>query len=81
MPDRIAAVRGVLDAVEPWRAPVTLVNFVGRANGADAVVHSWTAEQHDRLDSIRARHDPDGLFPYAAARSTGTRRHLSRCRR
>ena len=28
-------------------------------------MHSWTTEQHDRLDSIRARHDPDGLFPYA----------------
>lgn len=63
--DRIAAVRGVLGAVQPWRAPVTLINFVGRANGADAVVHSWTAEQNDRLDSIRAQHDPDGLFPYA----------------
>jgi hypothetical protein len=63
--DRIAAVRGVLGAVQPWRAPVHLVNFVGRANEADAVVHSWTAEQNDRLDSIRAQHDPDGLFPYA----------------
>jgi hypothetical protein len=68
--ERIDAVRGVLVAVEPWRAPVTLINFVGRANGADAVVHSWTAEQHDRLDSIRAQHDPGGLFPYA--------RHVSR---
>ena len=63
--DRIAAVRGVLDVVEQWQAPVNLVNFLGRANDADAVMHSWTAEQHDRLDSIRARHDPDVLFPYA----------------
>lgn len=63
--DRIAAVRGVLGAVRPWRAPVHLVNFIGRANDADAVVRAWTAQQNDRLDSIRARHDPDGLFPYA----------------
>ena len=63
--DRIAAVRGVLGAVEQWQAPVNLVNFLGRANGADAVMRSWTAEQHDRLDAIRARHDPAGLFPYA----------------
>jgi hypothetical protein len=63
--DRIDAVRGALAAVEPWCAPVTLVNFVGRANGADAVAQSWTAEQHDRLDPIRARYDPEGLFPYA----------------
>jgi hypothetical protein len=62
---RIAAVRSVLDAVQQWQAPVTLVNFVGRANGADALERSWTAEQHDRLDSIRGRHDPGGLFPYA----------------
>jgi hypothetical protein len=63
--DLAAVVRGVLGAVQPWQAPVTLINFVGRANGADAVVHSWTAEQHDRLDSIRAQHDPGALFPYA----------------
>ena len=63
--DRITAVRGVLSAVEQWQAPVNLVNFLGRANDADAVMHSWTAEQHGRLDAIRARHDPDGLFPYA----------------
>jgi len=63
--DRIAAVRGVLGAVKQWQAPVNLVNFLGRANDADAVMHSWTVEQHDRLDSIRAQHDPDGLFPYA----------------
>jgi hypothetical protein len=63
--DRIAAVRGVLGVVEQWQAPVNLVNFLGRANDADAVMHSWTGEQHDRLDSVRARHDPDGLFPYA----------------
>jgi hypothetical protein len=62
--DRIRAVRAVLDAVEPWREPVTLINFVGRANGDSAVVGSWTAAQHDRLDAIRVQHDPDGLFPY-----------------
>jgi len=63
--DRIHAVQAVLGAVEPWREPVTLINFVGRANGDNAVLSSWTAAQHNRLDSIRARHDPDGLFPYA----------------
>ena len=63
--DRITAVRGVLSAVEQWQAPVNLVNFLGRANDADAVMRSWTAEQHYRLDSIRTRHDPDGQFPYA----------------
>ena len=63
--DRLAAVGGVLDAIQPWRAPVNLINFVGRANGAAAVVDSWTTAQNDRLDAIRAQRDPDGLFPYA----------------
>jgi FAD/FMN-containing dehydrogenase len=67
LPDdhRLAAARTVLDAVEPWRAPVNLVNFVGRANDSDAVVGSWTSEQNDRLDAERARRDPDGVFPFA----------------
>jgi len=62
--DRIGMVRTALAALAPWQAPVHLVNFLGRANGADAVVESWNPEQNDRLDSIRAAHDPDGRFPY-----------------
>ena len=62
---RLDAARAVLDAVAPSRAPVNLVNFVGRANPADAIEHSWTPEQNDRLDAIRTTHDPDALFPYA----------------
>jgi hypothetical protein len=62
---RLTVVRTALDAVAPWRAPVNLVNFVGRANAPDAIVQSWTAEQNDRLDTIRRLHDPDALFPYA----------------
>ena len=72
--DRVDVVRGVLGAVEPWRAPVDFINFVGRANDAYAVEHSWTEEQNERLDGIRARHDPDGLFPYPrhAVRTPGS---------
>jgi FAD/FMN-containing dehydrogenase len=62
---RLAAARAVLDAMRPWQAPVTLVNFVGRANAADAIAGSWTAEQNARLDEIRGRHDPTGQFPIA----------------
>ena len=68
---RLAAVRTVLDAVEPWRAPVNLVNFVGRADGDAAVVGSWTLEQNDLLDAERSRRDPHGLFPFARHASTG----------
>ena len=55
----------MLTAVDAWRAPVNLVNFVGRANDAEAVVHSWTPDQNDRLDAIRIAHDPEAMFPFA----------------
>lgn len=70
--DRLTDVRTALGVVAPWRAPVNLVNFVGRANAADAVVGSWTPEQNDRLDSIRGRHDPDRIFPFARHGGTPT---------
>ena len=61
---RLAAVRSVLGRLAPWRAPVELINFVGRANDADTVLRSWSPGDSDRLDAIRARHDPAGMFPF-----------------
>jgi len=43
---------------------VELINFVGRANDADTVLRSWSPEDSDRLDAIRSRHDPAGMFPF-----------------
>jgi hypothetical protein len=73
--ERIGSVRAALGAMAPWRAPVNLVNFVGRGNDADAFRQSWTVEQHRRLDSIRVAHDPDGLFavvPHGGVTSRGS---------
>ena len=70
---RLDAARAVLDAAAPWRAPVNLVNFVGRANAPDAIERSWTLEQNDRLDAIRATHDRDALFPYSRHGASATR--------
>jgi FAD/FMN-containing dehydrogenase len=69
---RLDAIRSVLASVEPWKAPVNLVNFVGRANDSDAVVRSWSPEQNDWLDAERTRRDPDGLFPFARHASAAT---------
>jgi len=63
-PERLAAVRSVLESVTQWRAPIELINFVGRANDTDAVLRSWSRDQNDQLDTIRAQHDPAGMFPY-----------------
>ena len=64
-PERLAAVRSVLGSVTQWSAPIQLINFVGRANDTGAVLHSWSPDQNDRLDAIRAQHDPAGMFPFA----------------
>lgn len=60
--DRLAAARSVLDATAPWQAPITLVNFVGRANGAGAIDGSWSDDQRRRLGEVRRAHDPEGVF-------------------
>jgi hypothetical protein len=62
---RLATIRNVLGAVAPWRAPVNLVNFVGRGNDSAAIVDSWTTEQNEQLDLVRERYDPERLFPFA----------------
>ena len=63
-PERLAAVRSVLESVTQWRAPIELIDFVGRANDTDAMLRSWSRDQNDQLDTIRAHHDPAGMFPY-----------------
>lgn len=60
------AVQAVVAAFEPWRAPTTLVNFVGSCNEPGALTASWTPEQNSRLAAIRAAVDPDGLFPFGS---------------
>jgi len=62
--ERLAAIRSVLGSVGRWHGPVELVNFVGRANDADAVLRSWSPGQSGRLDTIRSQHDPAGMLPF-----------------
>ncbi|BDI22280.1 FAD-binding oxidoreductase [Herbiconiux sp. L3-i23] len=57
-------IRGVFAALAPWQAPVSMINFVGRSNEPGQVERSWSAEQNDRLDRVRAAVDPDGLLPF-----------------
>ncbi len=58
-------VGAVLAALDPWRAPTLLINFIGRSNAPGAGAQSWTSEQNARLDAVRAAADPSGLFPIA----------------
>jgi UDP-N-acetylenolpyruvoylglucosamine reductase len=61
-------VRRVLGAAGPRRAPVGLVNFLGRANDADDLRSCWTSEQLTRLDAVRRDADPDGLTAFGGDR-------------
>lgn len=56
---------GLLPLTEVYGGgPIELINFIGRANDADAVLRSWSPDQNDRLDTIRSRHDPVGILPF-----------------
>jgi hypothetical protein len=68
-PERLAAVRSVLESVTEWRAPTELINFVGRANDPDAVLRSRSPDQNDRLDTIRSQHDPVGILTFGRHRT------------
>ncbi len=56
-PEETAA---MLDALRPWLSPEANVNFIGESQG----LRAWTPGTQERLDSIRAGYDPDGLFTH-----------------
>jgi hypothetical protein len=59
---RLAAARTVIDSTLRWQGPSPLVNFVGRANDADAFTRCWSDEQREKLGAVRRTHDPSGVF-------------------
>jgi len=53
----------------PHRAALDRADFlVGAANAADALDRSWPDPVAERLDGIRLRHDPTGMFRGVTAR-------------
>jgi hypothetical protein len=58
------AVAGVLEALAPWGAGSSQVNFFGNANDPAALRRSWSADTLERLDAVRAAYDPGCRFPY-----------------
>ncbi|BDZ47136.1 FAD-binding oxidoreductase [Naasia aerilata] len=57
-------IHGVFGRLEQWRAEELLINFVGRANGPDALDRVWKPEIAERLDAVRRAADPEGLFAF-----------------
>ena len=56
-----------LQAMAPWTAPTTLVNFLGAATGPDDVRAAWPVPDRDRLLRIKAHADPGNMFRFGHA--------------
>ncbi len=69
-------IRGIFDALAPWRSGDSLVNFFGPANDRASLRSSWPSPIAERLDGVRATYDPQGRFPYGDHGTT--RREVAR---
>jgi FAD/FMN-containing dehydrogenase len=65
--DAIAWARGAWDALAPHAAGGVYINFSGLAEEADALRDAVYGTNRRRLDDVRLRYDPTGLFSGAAA--------------
>jgi FAD/FMN-containing dehydrogenase len=59
-----SAASDVFNALEPWSAASTTINFAVGGRTLDEFRTSWPAATWDRLAQVRAAHDPDGIFPF-----------------
>lgn len=57
-----AVVRGALDALAPWRALETVVNFLGDVSGPEEVAAAYPPEVYGRLAELKAAVDPHRVF-------------------
>jgi FAD/FMN-containing dehydrogenase len=80
VPDLFAAVLPrladrVTSTIAEWISPETNVNFAMPFLSAEHYASTWPAETLDRLERIRAKYDPNGMFTFArqwsAARGAG----------
>ncbi|MCU1599153.1 MAG: mcrA [Glaciihabitans sp.] len=58
------ASEAIITALTPWLAPETTVNFVERFATQEKFEASWPPATFARLAAVRAKYDPDGVFPY-----------------
>ncbi|MBX3116698.1 MAG: FAD-binding oxidoreductase [Cryobacterium sp.] len=58
------ALGSLLSAVEPWISNQNTVNFAGKFESWDHFRSAWPPEIFDRLQKLRGKFDPQGLFTY-----------------
>lgn len=59
-----AAFAELAEALAPWTSKEMNVNFMGKPGSAERYSSAWGAETRTRLDAVRARYDPDGVFSF-----------------
>lgn len=59
-----AAADRLADALRPWVAAETNVNFAGRPRSAEPRPRAWPPEIAARLEGVRRRFDPDGVIAH-----------------
>jgi FAD/FMN-containing dehydrogenase len=59
--------RGVLAALEPWKAPGCLVNHLGDVSGPEEVAAAWPPVVVERLREVKTAVDPTGVFSFGHA--------------
>ena len=52
----------VADAVRPWTASTTVLNWLGATATRDEVAAAWAPEVHERLVAVKRRVDPHDVF-------------------
>jgi hypothetical protein len=58
---------GLLDALKPWAASGSLLNFLGDRTAKEQVAECWSPEVYERLMSIKRTVDPANLFRFGHA--------------
>jgi FAD/FMN-containing dehydrogenase len=59
--------RGVLKALEPWKADESMINFLGDVSGPGEVLAAYPAESRERLVAVKRTVDPTGVFTFGHA--------------
>jgi FAD/FMN-containing dehydrogenase len=59
--------RSVLQAMAPWRAEESMVNFLGDVSGPGEVLAAYPEEFRERLVAVKRTVDPDGVFTFGHA--------------
>jgi hypothetical protein len=59
--------KGVLAALEPWRVPGCVTNFLGDVEGPAEVAAAYPADVAERLQAIKRAVDPDRVFAHGWA--------------